>query len=156
MDQEKITSPTDNFFYDELRITKDRGFFGVTLPVGYTDFVHGVPAGTLSTPIFFVAQRPYKIMEIRERHSAANVGALSVQIKKVPSGTSVANGTSVLVTGFNLTSTANTNKLGVVNRNKAQGNNYDTLLENDCLALVYTGTPLAVRDMHVSVLLRSI
>lgn len=143
----------DNIFdIPEIRILKQDGFFGVTLPIGHTDVVPSTAAFT-----FFCANRSYKIIEVKERHETANVGAYSLQIKKVPSGTAIASGTNVLTTAFDLTASAATTRSGVVDRTRITGGGaYDLITENQSLAFSYTGVAGAIRGVHVSVLLKAV
>lgn len=138
----------------ELRILKPAGLFGVTLPVMVR--IKGSDAATAGnyTAPFFIANRSYEVIEVRERHETAgsDAGAVTVMLKKVPSGTAPGSGTNMLTAGINLKATADTNQSGsitatVANRRLARG---------DAMSLVTTGVLTAVAGVTVEVLLKAI
>lgn len=57
---------------------------------------------------FWIAPHDCKVVNAYERHVTIAGQAGTMQIEKVPSGTAIGSGSNVLVTAFDLTSTANT------------------------------------------------
>jgi hypothetical protein len=70
-------------------------------------------ASSVSQSIF-VAPRALMVVGITLRPDVAgtDAGAVTVQVRKVPSGTAIASGTALLSAAMNLKSTANTNVSG--------------------------------------------
>lgn len=139
---------------DELRIWKQDGFFGVTLPIMFR--VEGANAATALyyTAPFFIATRDYYLISITERHEVkgSDAGAVSLQLYKVPSGTAPLSGTTMLSSALNLKSTANTNQDGILATNPS------TLLipRGYALSFITTGTLTAVQGVTVAVLLKAV
>lgn len=137
----------------EIRIVKDNGFYGVTKPVMFR--LYGtVPqtAGNWTAP-FFIADRPYYVLSVTERHETAgsDAGAVTAMLKVVPSGTAPSSGTDVLSAGLNLKSTANTNQSGTLLTTAGAR----TLDIGDALSFITTGTLTALAGVTISVVLRS-
>jgi len=153
--QFNIVSPepiqAQNRAFTDLTIIKPRGFFGVTLPIMHT--ITGANAQTAAnfTAPFFIANRPYLILEVIERHETAGSdgGVVTLMLKRVPSGTAPASGTDILSAGISLKATANTNQVGTIGQVK-------TLQSGDSLSLVTTGTLTALVGVTVYVLLKAI
>lgn len=148
----QVESADTNRTFNDITIRKNRGFFGVTLPVmARIDGAAAQTAANFTTP-FFIANRSYQILEVIERHETAGSdgGAVTVMVKKTPSGTAPASGTDVLTAGLSLKATANTNQSGVISRSA------DTLAYGDSLALVSTGTLTNLVGVTVYVLLKAI
>lgn len=139
---------------DEVRVRKRDGFFGVTLPVNAS--VPGALAQTAANYLapFFVAQRGYRVVEVRERHEVAgsDAGAVTVDVNKVPDGTAPGSGTSVLSSAFSLKATANTLQTATLSSTLANL----ILRDGDALALESSGTLTAVVGVTVTVLLQAI
>lgn len=117
--------------------------------------VPGTAAATAGNyPVFFVADAAYQVVSVQERHetAGADAGAVTVMLKKVPSGTAKASGTDTLSAGINLKATADTNQSGALHATVA---NYQ-LAAGDSLALVTTGTLTSVAGVTVSVELKRI
>lgn len=139
---------------DELRIWKNDGFFGVTLPVMFR--AEGTTAATALnyTAPFFIAQRDFYLISVTERHEVAgsDAGAVTVMLKKVASGTVPASGTDMLTTGLSLKTTANTNQDGslVITAGGL------TIPRGYALSFVTTGTLTAVQGVTISVLLKAV
>jgi len=140
--------------YDELRIRKTDGFFGVTLPVVVR--IQGTLAQTAANYLttFFRAQRTYEVIEVSERHEnpGTDGGAVTVMLNKVPNGTAPASGTSILTAGLNLKATANTDQAGSITTVISDRR----LVQGDSLALESSGTLTSVVGVTVTVLLRAI
>lgn len=139
---------------EELRIWKNDGFFGVTLPVMFR--VEGAAAATALnyTAPFFIAQRDYYLISVTERHEVAgsDAGAVTMQLYKVPSGTAPASGTALLGTTFNLKSTANTNVEGTLSTTPG----ILTIPRGYALAFVTSGTLTAVQGVTAAVVLKAV
>lgn len=139
---------------EELRVWKNDGFFGITLPVMFR--VEGTAAATAlnySAP-FFIAQRDYYLISVTERHEVAgsDPGAVTVMLKKVASGTAPASGTDMLTAGISLKATANTNQEGTL-VTTAGGL---TIPRGTALSFVLTGTPTAVQGVTASIVLKAV
>lgn len=93
--------------FNELRVLKETGFFGVVPPVMFIIRGTDAQASINFTTPFFIADRSYEVLGCRERQEvAATDGTLDVL--RIPSGTAPASGTSVLASTINLTTTADT------------------------------------------------
>lgn len=139
---------------DEIRIWKNQGFFGVTKPVTVR-----VPSTTAQTAAnyptpFFIADRPYYVIDIVERHEVAGgaPGDATVDVLSVPSGTAPGSGSSLLSSTISLAATANVNQTAslstVVGRLR--------LNTGTALSLKAAGTLTTVEGVTVAVTLRSI
>lgn len=143
---------------DQLIINKQEGFYGVTKPV--TVRIPDTTAATAAnyTTPFFIADRTYEIISAVERHEVAgsDMGAVTLTVEKVPSGTAPGSGTVVLASTFNLKGTANTNQEQVVLQTFSGSTPIRRLNRGDALCLKTSGTLTAVDGVTVSVLLKSI
>ena len=137
--------------FDEIRIRKDSGFFGVTLPI--TVRLEGAEPQTAAnwTTPFFIANREYRIISIDSRWETASTSAI-VQLRKVPSGTAPASGTALLAYGIDTSGTANTNTSPILTRTTKDL----TLATGDSLSLTQTGTLGSVAGFTLSITLRAI
>ena len=112
--------------------------------------ISGVLAQTATNyGYIFTARHPLEIMRITEVHAVAgtNAGAVTLDIKKVPSGTAIASGTTLLTSTFSLKSTANTPVV-------KEGYNLSTnrkLKDNDSIALVSSGTLTDLSDVCITI-----
>jgi hypothetical protein len=103
----------------------------------------------------FIADRPYKVVEIREAHPVAGTdgGAVSLDVKKATGTTAIASGTTVLGSTFDLKGTANT----VQKKTRANGGVVSTpvaqLAEGDRLGIDITGTTTSITQVVLSVVL---
>lgn len=104
--------------------------------------------------LFFVADAAYEIVSVKERHAVAGSdgGAVTLMVKKVPSGTAKASGTDTLSAGINMKATANTNQTGSLHGTVAN----IRLAAGDSLGLVPTGTLTALDGVTVAVHLKRI
>jgi hypothetical protein len=135
----------------EIRLVKDDGFYGVTKPVMFRLYDTTAQTAANWTAPFFIADRPYYILSVTERHGTAATNADTAMLNVVPSGTAPSSGTNALSTGLLLNTTANTNQSGSLSTvSKAR-----TLNRGDSLALVTTGTLAALKGVTISVVLRS-
>lgn len=119
--------------------------------------VFNTPAGASATDydgLFFIADAPYEIVEVIERHAVAgsDTGSVTLMVKKVPSGTAKASGVDVLATGLDLKATANTNQRGTLHSTVANRR----LDAGDALGVVPTGTLTGVDGVTVMVRLQRI
>ena len=99
--------------------------------------------------LFFIAPVACEITSVRQRHEIAGTdgSAVTLMVKKVPSGTARASGSDVLAAGFDLKATVNTVQVGTLHGTKA---NYQ-LVAGDGLGLVPTGTLTNVDGVTVTV-----
>lgn len=113
----------------------------------------GAAAADFDAP-FFIADRAYIVTAVRERHQTAgtDASAVTLMVKKVPSGTAKASGTDVLSAGINMKATADTVQSGSLHGTAA---NY-TLAAGDSLALVTTGVLTSLDGVGVTVILKKI
>lgn len=98
---------------------------------------------------FFVADRQYRVLGARERHSVAgsDAGAVTLTVVKMTSGAAKAAGVNVLTTTLNLKSAADTPVWLGPSATVA-----DTrLVPGDALGMLSTGTLTAVIDTSVTV-----
>jgi hypothetical protein len=113
--------------------------------------VQGTSAATAGNypESFFIAPYPIEIVSVKERHTVLGTdgGAVTVMLKKVPSGTAVASGTDTLAAGISLKATINTNQSPALHATAA---NY-RLAAGDSLGLVTTGTLTSVAGVSVTV-----
>lgn len=152
--QDRQANPYTKRDVEELRIWKNDGFFGVTLPVMFR--VEGTEAATALnyTAPFFIAQRDYYLVSVTERHEVAgsDAGAVTMNLYKVPSGTAPASGTAMLSSGFNLKATADTNQTGTL-VTTAGGL---TIPRGYALSFITSGTLTAVQGVTASVVLKAV
>lgn len=103
---------------------------------------------------FFIADRAYEVVAVREQHQTLGTdgGAVTVMVKKVPSGTAKAAGTDTLSAGISLKAANDTVQSGSLHATPA---NYQ-LAAGDSLGLVTTGVLTAVDGVTVTVYLKKI
>jgi hypothetical protein len=138
-----------------IRVRRDGGFYGVTKPVMFR--MPGSFAFTsydcFSTP-FFTADRSYRIVAVIERHERASTDASAkyLKLKRVPSGAAPASGTDILTASLDLSTAADTNQYGSVNRDA------DTIHTGDSLSFILDAyaPPTNLLGVSVAVLLRSL
>lgn len=116
-----------------------------------------VPQGATAADfdgLFFIAPIACKVVSVRERHAVAgnDAGAVTLMLKKVPSGTAKAAGTDCLAAGIDLKATADTNQSGTLHATAA---NY-TLAAGDALGWVPTGTLTSLDGVTGSVELQKV
>lgn len=143
---------------DRIRVGQQTGFLGVTKPI--TIRIPDTMAATAAnyTAPFFIAERPYEVLWCMERHETkgTDAGAVTVMLKKVPSGTATGSGIDILTAGISLKGTNNTNQEGIISQARTTAIYNRRLSTGDALSLVTTGTLTAVAGVTVSVLLRSL
>ena len=143
----------EQFNRDELRIRKDDGFFAVTKPVMFRLPTTDPQTAAQWTTPFFIADRNYYLIAVYERHETAGTdgGAVTVMLKKVPSGTAPSSGTDMLSAGLSLKTTANTNQSGTLSTTAGA----IAMNRGDSLAFITTGTLTALVGVTIAVVLRS-
>lgn len=114
-----------------------------------------IPAGAAagdfdcSQPIPF----DFELVSVIERHQTAgnDAGAVTLMVKKVPSGTAKSAGTDMLSAGINLKAAADTNQAGALHGTLAniQG------VAGDSIALVSSGTLTALDGVGVTVAIKA-
>lgn len=123
---------------------------------------HGTAGATAGNyGIFFTADDPvgdgkavYQVVKVTERHETAgtDAGAVTVMLKKVPSGTAPSAGTDMLSAGINLKAAANTNQAGALSATLANLQ----LSAGDSLAVVTTGVLTSVAGVNLMVELKRV
>lgn len=114
--------------------------------------IPGTDAATASNyGKFFIAHKPYEIMEVSEVHATAgsDASAVTLNIERLQGTEALDSGDTVLVSAFNLKSTANT---VVFKKTTALQNR--TLYIGDRLALKDAGTLTAVNDVVITIILK--
>lgn len=109
-----------------------------------------IPAGATAADYDGVIPVPVaaKLISVTERHQTAGTdgSAVTLMVKKVPSGTAKASGTDCLAAGTSLKSTADTNVSPALHATAANS----TFAAGDGVALVTTGTLTAVDGVGVT------
>lgn len=92
------------------------GLQGVDADAGAFIFCSSEYTASSVDKSFYVLPRACRIVGVTLRVDAAgtDAGAVTVQLRKVPSGTAIASGTAVLSSTLNLKGTANTNQTGAL------------------------------------------
>ena len=129
---------------------------GIKVPqrVIATAQVQGAGAATALnyTAPFFIADAVYTVVSVKERHEVAGSdgGAVTLMLKKVPSGTAPSAGTDCLSAGISLKATADTNQAGSLHGSPA---NY-IMAAGDSLSIIPTGALTACQGVTVLVELK--
>ena len=124
---------------------------GVLVPVT----IHGSQAQTSNNyGVVFIARHAVEISWVGESHTVPGTdgGAVTLNIEKLTSGEALGAGDDILVTAFDLKSTANTpvtKKGRDLALSKAR-----QLKEGDRLALVVSGTLTSLEDVNLTVYLK--
>jgi len=111
------------------------------------------PATAGNYSVFFYADTPLTILSISEVHTTAGSSgsAVTLQVERLTGTQAPGAGTTLLTAGFNLRATANTVQTGtLINTSQRQ------LQKGDRLGLVLTGTPTAVANLLITVVLNTI
>lgn len=116
-----------------------------------------VPGGAVAADydgVPFIADKKYEVVVVKERHGAVgtDAGAVTLMVKKVPSGTAKAAGTDVLAAGINLKAAANTAQDGTLHATLAN----KQLAAGDGLGLEPTGVLTAVDAVGVTVWIKAL
>lgn len=98
---------------------------------------------------FATLKQPIQVLRIQEIHETAgsDAGAVTLDVVVVNNGSAVSTGASLLVTTFNLKSTANT----LVTKQKRALTNVRTIAPTQTLALKTSGVLTAVAGVMVTV-----
>jgi hypothetical protein len=110
--------------------------------------------GDLVDQHFFVANRDYRVMAIRQVHSTAgtNGSAVTLDVKKSTSTQAAASGTTMLSTTFDMKASINTVRLGTLTSTDADLR----LAPGDRMSIDYTGTLTALAGVVVVVTLQAV
>lgn len=114
--------------------------------------------GSLADQSFFIANRAYQVMEIREVHAVAgnDSGAVNLQVTKDTSTDAPGAGTDLLTdnsgAGFNLKGTANTVQSGTLTSTVAS----KKLAAGDRLSVDFAGTLTTLAGVVVTVSLKEV
>lgn len=128
--------------YKDLE-NKDGFYFAIIIP--------GASAQTAANfGYIFTARFPIEILRVTEVHQTAgtDVGAVTLDVLRVPSGTAIGSGTSILASTFDLKSTAAT---PVYKQGLTLSSSTRRVKENESLALKTSGTLTALADVCVTV-----
>ncbi len=106
-------------------------------------------AGLADQP-FFIANQAYAVKAIYEIHAVACATAATCVVKKVGSGITVANGTSLMSSTFLLDGTAETQQTATLSTSPP----VLTLAAGDRLAVDYTGTLTTLSGVVIQVMLQ--
>jgi len=164
MDENKTLSgdqPSNDYANQALRVIKDRGFYGVTLPITrWVDYDECEVAANFNAP-FFIANRKYQVIQVTERHlvptNAVNSG-LAVLI--VSNGASSPGGGNSVISpdyGINMGAVRNTNITCTVDTGSPSVRGKRSFLNvGDSLCLDTNGDLTGLKGVTVSVVLRAI
>lgn len=156
-----------DYSIQDIRILKNRGFYGVTVPVNlilpipisYDNYSGGT---TPYNCIFFIADRPYKVIQASGRcNGIASDWNFTVYLRKVASGVALGGATSCMTGSINFGSSTTANTVSTVTRSTAtnyiNNNGSSVLAEGDSLFWeIDLGTAVGCKNVCLSVLLRSI
>lgn len=154
--QPDINDPAEIRDFREIRILKQDGWHGVTLPV-----IHVLPGALPQTAAnwtapFFIANRAYQVLSLTTRWETKAGAAATFQLRKVATGTAPASGIALLTTAIDLTQNANINYSGVMVSTYTSNVLDPVLILGDSLCLTVTGTIAAVVGVTVQVNLKAI
>lgn len=132
-----------NDLYDNLQIVKKDGFY-ITTNIWGDEAQDAANYG-----IIFTARWPIEILRIVERHETAGTagGAVTLDVLRVPNGTAIASGDSMVVTKFNLKATANT----LQTREGVTLNDFRQLRENQSIGLKTSGTLTDLAGVSITI-----
>lgn len=118
----------------------------------YRDFPGATAQTATNYGYIFTPPFPYEILSIVEKHDVAgtDAGAVTLDILKVPNGTTLASGVSVLVSTFSLKSTADT---AIMKQGIALSSNR-SFAPLDSIALVVSGTLTALEGVQVTIYIK--
>jgi hypothetical protein len=110
--------------------------------------------GDLVDQHFFVANRDYRVMAIRQVHSTlgTNGSAVTLDVKKSTSTQAAASGTTMLSATFDMKASINTVRLGTLTSTEADLR----LAPGDRISIDYTGTLTALAGVVVVVTLQAV
>jgi hypothetical protein len=100
----------------------------------------------------FTAPFPFEVLSIVEKHDVAgnDASAVTLDIFKVPNGTTLASGTSILVSTFDLKSTADT----AVLKQGLELNSSRGFKPFDSIALKTTGTLTTLEGVQITIYIK--
>ena len=146
----------------EIRVLKDRGFYGVTLPVTTTfPWNWSGTSHSDSDCIFFIAQRPYQLIQVLERHEVDDVGIAACMVRRVPSGTTPArSGAAMLASNIDMTTGAGTVRAYTTTTSPGILKTSNAILQagDGLMVDFYAGgvSPVGLTDVVFSLVLRAI
>lgn len=156
-----------NYSVQELRVIKDRGFYGNLVPINFT-----IPVPTSywggDNPIypyqcpFFIANRTYQIMQISVRYQVkgTDAGGCTLTVKKAASGVAYTSATAVMTGSFNIGTTGTNNTVVTITKNTAtnyiNSDSSSRLIEGDSLLCTMTNVNTGVHNVCISVVLKSL
>lgn len=152
---ERGTSQTDRLNVKTVdKLTENEIILPKHIEISYSMLANG----SLADQAFFIANRAYEVVAIREVHSVAgnDAGAVNVQVTK-DTGTNAPGAGSDLLTnntnaGFNLKGTANTVQVGTLTPTSANLR----LAAGDRLSVDFAGTLTTLAGVVITVTLKRI
>jgi hypothetical protein len=129
---------------------------GMHAPV-YAQYQQGAN-GDLVDAGFFIADDYYEVVDVAESHETAGSdgGAVTLDVKKCPSGSAIAAGTSILASTFDAKSTAATPVRKTVSNAGLAAQGSRLLSPGDRLVIDYTGTLTALAGVVVTAVLKRV
>lgn len=114
------------------------GLQGTDADAGSFIIASGEYIATSVDKTIFVAPRAMRVVGVTLRVTVAgtNGSAVSVTVRKVPSGTAIGSGTALLSAALDLKGTANTNQVGALSTTAGALN----IAAGEAIALDFTGT----------------
>lgn len=131
---------------------------GSVAPLEVVETYSMLANGSLADQAFFIANRAYQVVGIREVHSVAgnDAGAVNVQVTKDTGTNAPGAGTNLLTNnagaGFDLKGTANTPQVGALSTTESDLQ----LAAGDRLAVDFAGTLTTLAGVVITVSLRPI
>lgn len=118
----------------------------------------GANAAIADTFIFTAIDADYEVVSVVEVHDAAGTdgSAVTLDLLRCASGTTIASGTSVLGSTFNLKSTADTPVAKEISDGGLAASPTRIVLEGESLGLNFAGTLTALTGIAVTVTLKPV
>jgi hypothetical protein len=100
----------------------------------------------------FTSPFPFEVLSVIEKHDIAGTdgGSVTLDVRKVPNGTTLGSGTSILKSTFNLKSTADT---AVIKQGVDLGSNR-TFNPKDSISLTTSGTLTSLEGVQVTIYIK--
>lgn len=113
----------------------------------FRDFPSTTAQTTTNYGYIFTAPFPFEVLSVIEKHDVAGTVSPVLDVLKVPNGTTLASGSSILASTFDLTSTADTTvmKQGLDLANTRRFEPFDSI------ALKLSGTTTTLEGVQVTI-----
>lgn len=115
------------------------------------NLVSTLPATADNYGVFFTATHPCTVMMVAESHTVAgsNAGAVTLNIEKLTSSQALDTGAEILITSYDLKSTAN---IPIIKQGYTELNGTNRVLkQGDRLALKDAGTLTSVAGLQITI-----